>query len=95
MAGLFSVCHLRRHFSDENMKHLPRLLTMCPCFACRIPLLESRVNENTCTAESGEKTLCQTFNLHNMDLHYKIVSLNLVSGQEWINRGKVKGSEVK
>lgn len=51
----FPACRLGRHFSDKNMKHLPRLLTMCPCLACRIPLLESTVNENTCTAESAKK----------------------------------------
>ena len=39
----------------------------------------------------SRETLYQTFNLHNMDLQYEIVSLNLVSGHEWLNRGEVEG----
>lgn len=65
---------------------------MCPCLACRIPLLESTVNENTRTAESAEKlSSTEMFNLYNMDLQYKVVNLNLVSGHEWTHRVKLKG----
>lgn len=43
----------------------------------------------------SRETLYQTFNLYNMDLQYKIVSLNLVSGHEWTDREKLKGRKKK
>ena len=57
------VCQGRGQFSDKNMKHLPKLLTTWPCFACRIPLLESTVNENTSTAVSAQKYLHQIYDI--------------------------------
>ena len=71
-----SVCGLGGHFSDNKMKHLPRLLTMWPCLACRIPLLESTVIENTYSGISTKgrhlRFLNYTKRIYNMHQEWEL-----------------------